>query len=217
MSARGDVRRRIVDGGVVAVLRGVDRERIVPAARAIADGGVTGIEVTADDPGATEKIAAIDRELEDHEAVFGAGTVLDAATASAAIDAGAEFVVSPHTDPEVIETCNRRGVLSMAGVMTPTEAVTALEAGADVLKVFPASTVGPSHLSALAGPLGPVDLVPTGGVTLENVRDFVDAGAIAVGIGGALVDGEAIRRGAYDELESRAADFVDAIEEAREE
>ena len=214
MSDRREIRDRLVDSGVIAVLRGVDADRLHPTARAFADGGVAGLEVTADDPGTAEKITALKNEL-GQGAIVGAGTVLDAATASAVIDAGAEFVVSPHTDPEVVRTCNRRGVLSMCGVMTPTEAVTALEAGADVLKVFPASTVGPDHLSAIAGPLGPVDLVPTGGVSRSNVEAFVDAGAMAVGVGGALVDREAIAAGAYEELESEAAAFVAAVAEAR--
>ena len=215
MTDRREISDRLVESGVIAVLRGIDADRLVPTAKAFADGGVAGLEVTADDPGATEKIAALRNEL-DENAIVGAGTVLDPATASAVIDAGAEFVVTPHTAPAVVHTCNRRGVLSMCGVMTPTEAVTALEAGADLLKVFPASTVGPDHLSAISGPLGPVDLVPTGGVSRSNVEAFIEAGAVAVGVGGALVDREAIADGAYAELESNAAAFVAAVDEARE-
>jgi len=220
----------ITESGVIAVCRGVDREAIVPTARALIDGGVTAIEITADDPGAREKLSILREELvanadtppsDDDDAdtgrvVVGAGTVLDPETASEVIDAGASFVVTPHTAPDVVRTCNRRGVLSICGVLTPTETVTALEAGADVLKVFPASSVGPDHLSALSGPFGDVSLVPTGGVTLDNARAYLKAGAIAVGVGGDLVDSEAIEEEAYDRLEQRAGEFVDAVSATRQ-
>ncbi len=124
--------------------------------------------------------------------------MLDAPTAASVIDAGAEFVVAPDTNVEVIRTCNRHGVLSAPGVMTPTEAVTAMEAGADILKMFPAKTVGPAHIGALQGPLGDVDVIPTGGVSPDNVADYFDAGAIAVGAGSAIVDYDAITDGDMD-------------------
>ena len=245
MSGRDATLEAITESGVIAVCRGVDREAIVPTARALVDGGVTAIEITADDPGATEKLSILREELvtnddtpgsadDDADAdnadadnadadnadagrvVVGAGTVLDPETASAVIDAGASFVVTPHTAPDVVRTCNRRGVLSMCGVLTPTETVRALEAGADVLKVFPASSVGPDHLSALSGPFGEVSLVPTGGVTLDNARAYLKAGAIAVGVGGDLVDSEAIEAEAYDRLEQRAGEFVDAVSATRQ-
>lgn len=210
------VRDRIVESGVVAVLRGVESDAIVPAAEAIHDAGVGALEVTADDPGAVGKVDALASAFEDTEAVVGAGTVLDGATASAVIDAGATFVVSPHTSVEVIRTCNRRGVLAAPGVMTPTEAATAMEAGADVLKVFPAKTVGPGHVSAIRGPFGDVDVVPTGGVSPEDVPAYFDAGAVAVGAGGSLVDHEAIADGDFDRVRETAAAFVDAVENARQ-
>ncbi|SEV86325.1 bifunctional 4-hydroxy-2-oxoglutarate aldolase/2-dehydro-3-deoxy-phosphogluconate aldolase [Natrinema salifodinae] len=217
MTATQMVRERIVDGGVLVVLRGVDEDQIVPVARAIHDAGVAALEVTADGTRAAEKIAAVDRELADTDAVVGAGTVLDAATAQSVIDAGAEFVVSPHTDTDVVRTCNRHGVLAAPGVMTPTEAVTAMEAGADVLKMFPASTVGPGHIGALTGPLGDVDIIPTGGVSRDNVADFFDAGAVAVGAGGAIVDDQAIAEGDMEQVRETAASFVAAVEAARSE
>ena len=226
----------IRESGVIAVCRDVDRDAIVPTAQALVDGGVTAIEITADDPGAREKLSILREELvtdadetgsagdddadeDDVDAgrvVIGAGTVLDPATASAAIDAGASFVVTPHTAPDVVRTCNRRGVLSVCGVLTPTETVAALEAGADALKVFPASSVGPDHLSALSGPFGAIPLVPTGGVTLDNAREYHAAGAIAVGVGGDLVDSEAIEAEAYDRLAQRAGKFVDAVSATRQ-
>lgn len=211
------IRDRIVDGGVIAVLRGIDEERIVPVARAIHEGGVDALEITADGTRASEQIATVDRELSDTDAIVGAGTVLDAPTAQSVIDAGAEFVVSPHTDVETVRLCNRQGILSAPGVMTPTEAVTAMEAGADVLKLFPASTVGPGHIGAIRGPLGEVDVIPTGGVSPANVGDFFDAGAVAVGAGSALVDYEAIDDGDMDRVRDAASAFVDAVESARSE
>ncbi|ELY48376.1 bifunctional 4-hydroxy-2-oxoglutarate aldolase/2-dehydro-3-deoxy-phosphogluconate aldolase [Natronorubrum sulfidifaciens] len=209
------VRDRLVDGGVIAVLRGVDEDDIVPVARAIHAGGVDALEVTADGKRASEKIAAIDRELADTDAIVGAGTVLDAATAQSVIDAGAAFVVSPHTDADIVRTCNRHGVLCAAGVMTPTEAVTAMDAGADVLKLFPASSMGPGHIGALRGPLGDVDVIPTGGISRENAADYLEAGAVAVGAGGAIVDDDAIAAGDMDRVRETAAAFVDAIDSAR--
>ncbi|WP_226041963.1 bifunctional 4-hydroxy-2-oxoglutarate aldolase/2-dehydro-3-deoxy-phosphogluconate aldolase [Natrinema sp. DC36] len=217
MTEKRVVRERIVDGGVIAVLRGIDENQIVPVARAINDAGVDALEITADGTRAAEQIAAVDRELADTDAVVGAGTVLDAPTAQSVIDAGASFVVSPHTDADVIRTCNRHGVLVAPGVMTPTEAVTAMEAGAALLKMFPASTVGPGHIGALAGPLGDVDIVPTGGVSRDNVADFFDAGAVAVGAGGAIVDDAAIADGDMDRVRATAASFVDAVQAARDE
>ncbi|SEP88143.1 bifunctional 4-hydroxy-2-oxoglutarate aldolase/2-dehydro-3-deoxy-phosphogluconate aldolase [Natrinema salaciae] len=217
MTGKREVRERLVESGVIAVLRGIDEERIVPVARAMHDAGVDALEITADGTRAAEQIAAVDRELADTDAVVGAGTVLDASTAQSAIDAGASFVVSPHTDADVVRTCNRHGVLVAPGVMTPTEAVTAMEAGADLLKMFPASTVGPGHIGALAGPLGDVDIVPTGGVSRDNVADFFDAGAVAVGAGGAIVDDAAVADGDMDRVRETAASFVEAVEAARSE
>ncbi|ELY95803.1 bifunctional 4-hydroxy-2-oxoglutarate aldolase/2-dehydro-3-deoxy-phosphogluconate aldolase [Natrialba taiwanensis] len=209
------IKDRIVESGVIAVVRGVDEEQVVPVSRALYEAGVDALEITADGTRAAEMIAAVDRELADTDAILGAGTVLDAATAQSVIDAGATFVVSPSTSPEVVRTCNRHGVLSAPGVMTPTEAVTAMEAGADVLKMFPASTVGPGHISALSGPLGDVDIIPTGGVSADNVDEFFDAGAVAVGAGGAILDADAIDRGDMDQVRATAESFVAAVEDAR--
>lgn len=210
-----EIQKRIVDSGVVAVLRGIDDDQITSVARAIHDAGVTALEVTADGKHAGEKIAAVDQELADTDAVVGAGTVLDAPTAQSVIDAGAEFVLAPDCNPEMIRTCNRQGVVSIPGVMTPTEAVTAMEAGADMLKMFPATTVGPGHVGALQGPLGDVDIMPTGGVSPNNVNDFFEAGAVAVGAGSAIIDYDAIAAGDMDQVRETAGEFVDAVEAAR--
>ncbi|GAB7021126.1 bifunctional 4-hydroxy-2-oxoglutarate aldolase/2-dehydro-3-deoxy-phosphogluconate aldolase [Halostagnicola bangensis] len=215
MANHASVTDRLVESGVIAVLRGIDDEQIVPVARAIHDAGVNGIEVTADGDRVREKIAAVDEELSDTDAVIGAGTVLDAPTAQSVIDAGAKFVLAPDVNIDVITTCNRHGVVSVPGVMTPTEAVTAVEAGADILKMFPATTVGPGHISALQGPLGDLPIVPTGGVSTDNVADFFDAGALAVGAGSAIVDYDAIEAGDMDQVQQTAAEFVEAVDAAR--
>lgn len=211
------VRNRLVESGVVAVLRDIPRDRIVDVAAAIHDGGVTALEITADAGRYPEMIAAVSEDLSETNAVVGAGTVTDAATACTAIDAGAEFVLAPDLNEEVIEVCNREGVVSVPGIMTPTEAVTAMEAGADILKLFPASTVGPSHVSALRGPLGDVPIMPTGGVSADDVAEYFEAGAVAVGAGSALVDYDAVENGDMEGVTRRAAEFVDAVETARSE
>ncbi len=206
---------RIADAGVVAVLRGVDADHAVETARALARGGVGAVEVTLDATGAVETLAAVRTALDD-ETLVGAGTVMDAAAASRAVGAGAEFVVAPHVDTSVVETANRYGVAAMPGAMTPTEAVRAAEAGADAVKVFPAATVGPAHLRRLRGPLPQIPLVPTGGVDADSVDEFFAAGATAVGAGSALVDDAAVAAGDWDAVEARAREFVGAVADARD-
>lgn len=203
------------DSGVVAVLRGADPETVVDTAEALVAGGVTALEVTADTAGATDMIATLSEELGD-DALVGAGTVLDSETARAAIAAGAEFVVSPSFDEGVVETCNRYGVLCAPGVMTPTEAVEAYEAGAEVVKVFPAKTVGPDHVAALKGPLDHLEIMPTGGVSPDNAGDYIEAGAVCVGAGSALVDRDLVEAGDFDAITERAEAFREVIEAARE-
>ncbi|MFB6150213.1 MAG: bifunctional 4-hydroxy-2-oxoglutarate aldolase/2-dehydro-3-deoxy-phosphogluconate aldolase [Haloarculaceae archaeon] len=209
------VREQIVDSGVAAVLRGIDEEDVVPVAEAVHEGGVTALEVTADGKRASEKIAAVDRAVGD-DAVVGAGTVMDAPAARNVIEAGAQFVFAPNLNEDVIEVCNRAGVLVVPGVMTPTEADRAMAAGADMLKLFPASTVGPGHIGAIQGPLGDVPVMPTGGVSADNVADYFSAGAVAVGAGSALVDYDAIEREDWDAVSESAAEFVAAVEDVRE-
>jgi 2-dehydro-3-deoxyphosphogluconate aldolase/(4S)-4-hydroxy-2-oxoglutarate aldolase len=210
-----ETQQRIVDSGVTAVLRGVGEDDIVSVAEAIHDGGVTALEVTADGKRASEKIAAIDRALEGTDAMVGAGTVMDAAAARNVIEAGAQFVLAPNLNEAVIDVCNRAGVVVVPGVMTPTEADRAMAAGADVLKMFPASTVGADHIGALRGPLGDIPIMPTGGVDTDNVADYFEAGAVAVGAGSALVNYEAIEREDWDAVRESAAAFVEAVEDAR--
>ncbi len=216
MTRKEEVKTALLDSGVTAVLRGVPEDQMVDVARAVHDGGVRALELTADAKRCSDQVAAVDRALEDTDAIVGVGTVMDPAAARNAIEAGAEFILGPHFDEDVIEVCNREGVLCIPGVMTPTEAADAMAAGADMLKMFPASTVGPGHISAIQGPLGDVPIMPTGGVDTENVADYFEAGAVAVGAGSALVDYEAIRNKDMDGVRESAAEFVDAVEAARE-
>jgi len=205
---------RIVDSGVVAVLRGVPADQLIEIAAALHDGGVSAIEVTADTPDVADLIAEVTGSFDD-EVVVGTGTVLDSETARTTLLAGAEFVVSPSLHEDVIETCNRYGAVSAPGVMTPTEAVRGYEAGADFVKVFPAKTVGPDHIGAMKGPLGQIPMMPTGGVDPDNAADYIDAGAFAVGAGGALVDYDAAARGEYETITETAREFTQIVETAR--
>lgn len=214
--ARSQVRGRIVESGVVAVLRGLERDAVVEVAEALHAGGVSAIEVTADTPGAIEMVGDIAATFADAAVAVGAGTVLDSETATAAIRAGAEFVVSPTLEPDVIETCNRYGVVSAPGVLTPTEALLAVEHGADLVKVFPAGSVGPGYVRSIRGPLGQLPIVPTGGVDLDNAADFIEAGAVAVGVGSALVDDRAVAEGDFETVTETAQVFVETVEQARQ-
>jgi len=206
---------RLVDGGVVAVLRGVEADQLIGITEALREGGVTAVEITADTANVAEKLEQVAGSFDD-EVVVGTGTVLDSETARTTLMAGAEFVVSPSLHEDVIETCNRYGAVSAPGVMTPTEAIRGYEAGADFVKVFPAKTVGPDHLGAMKGPLGQIPMMPTGGVGPDNAADYIDAGAFAVGAGGALVDYDAAARGDYDEITETAREFRRVVEDARD-
>ena len=215
MTHKQEVKRAVIDSGVTAVLRSIPEDKMVDVATAVHAGGVRSVELTADATRCSEQVAAVDRALADTDAVVGVGTVMDPAAARNVIEAGADFVLAPHLDAAVVEVCNREGVLCIPGVMTPTEAADAMAAGADMLKMFPAATVGPGHIGALQGPLGDVEIMPTGGVSTDNVADFFDAGAVAVGAGSALVDYEAIRNGDIAGVLESAAAFVEAVEDAR--
>ena len=199
---------------VVAILRRTEAARAVDTARAILAGGVRAIEVTCDSPGVLGMIRAISEAFGD-QMLVGAGTVLDVETAEAALDAGARYIVSPHTDPDLVGAMARRGVPCVPGAFTPTEALTAWRAGAALVKLFPASGVGPGYLKDLRGPLRQIPFLPTGGVTLDNAAAFIAAGAWGLGIGSALVDQPLIDAGRFDELTRRAAGFIAAAAVAR--
>lgn len=214
MTARRDVVTAIEQAGVIAVIRIKEAERLPEIADALADGGVRVLEVTMTVPGAVDLIRALAPSLRPG-VLLGAGTVLDGDTASRVIDAGARFVVSPVFKPELIEVCHRHDVPVMPGCFSPTEILAAWEAGADFVKVFPATALGPSFFRDVRGPLPTVKLIPTGGVTLDNAGEWIRAGAAAVGVGTALLDAKAIAAGDYGVIRTNAARIVANVNSAR--
>ena len=215
MSAtRGAVIRAIEATGVVAVIRLADGARLREVAEALAAGGVTAIEVTMTVPNAIEIIGELVRGLP-ATCQVGAGTVLDGDVAERVIAAGASFVVSPVLSYSVIETCRHHDVAVMPGCFTPTEILAASDAGADLVKVFPATALGPTFVKDIRGPLPNLRLMPTGGVTLDNAADWIRAGAIAVGVGNALVDRQAVADRNFSSLTARARQLVQAVADAR--
>src|SRR5215213_7558247 len=183
--------KRILDGGLVAVVRAESGEQLVPVVGALAEGGVTAAEITFTVPDAIDVIRRVRREL-GGAVVLGAGTVLDPETARAALLAGAEYLVAPVVNLDVIRLARRYDKVVMPGAFTPTEILAAWEAGADVVKVFPADVGGPAYLKAIRGPLPQIRLMPTGGVDLSTAESFLKAGACCLGVGSALVDPKAI-------------------------
>jgi 2-dehydro-3-deoxyphosphogluconate aldolase/(4S)-4-hydroxy-2-oxoglutarate aldolase len=204
----------IEDAGVVAVIRMKDPQRLRAVVDALIDGGLRAIEVTMTVPGAIDLIHGLAKTLPG-DFLLGAGTVLDDETASRVIDAGARFVVSPVLRPHVIAVCHRHDIAALPGCFTPTEILTAWEAGADIVKVFPATALGPAFFTDIKGPLPHIKLMPTGGVTLTNAGDWIRAGAVAVGVGTALLDGAAIAAGNYDVLRINAARIIGDVRTAR--
>jgi 2-dehydro-3-deoxyphosphogluconate aldolase / (4S)-4-hydroxy-2-oxoglutarate aldolase len=201
--------------GVVAVIRLRDAERLQQVVEALIAGGVRALEVTMTVPRAVELIAGLARILPP-EFELGAGTVLDADTALRVIEAGARFVVSPVFKPEVVDVCREHDVVAAPGCFTPTEILAASEAGADVVKVFPAAALGPGFLKDVLAPLPQVRLMPTGGVTKDNAGEWIRAGAVALGVGTAILDTQAIADGRFDIVTSNARHFIDAVRRARE-
>jgi 2-dehydro-3-deoxyphosphogluconate aldolase/(4S)-4-hydroxy-2-oxoglutarate aldolase len=205
---------RIQAGGVIAILRLEAAEDLLPAAEAIREGGVTAIEFTLTTPGAIRALGPA-REKLGGGVLLGVGTVLTAAAAREAIAAGAEYVVAPNLNPAVIGACRDAEVPVVPGAFTPTEIVRAWDLGASLVKVFPVGSVGPRYIKDLRGPLPHIPLVPTGGVSLENVEGFIRAGAAAVGVGGEMAPGELLARRAFGEVTKRARQFADAVRRAR--
>ncbi len=208
--------QRVLDTGIVSIIRAKSGEQLVNVAKALYEGGIDVIEVTFTVPGVLDIIAAVKKELGDR-ILLGAGTVLDTETARAAILAGAEFIVTPTVNPDVIKLCNRYSKVIMPGGFTPTEILTAWDAGADIVKVFPADIGGPPLLKAIAGPLPQVRLLPTGGVTLDTLPSFIKAGACAVGLGSALVEAKAVEAGDMTRIRSLAEQYVSLLKKTRQE
>ena len=210
---RADVVRRIEEAGVVAVVRLTDAARGAEVAQALIDGGVSAIEITMTVPRAVELIAALSRALP--SALIGAGTVTDPNTARAVIDAGAKFVVSPVFRPAVIEACHERDVPACPGCFSPTEILAAWELGADIVKVFPATSLGPGYIKDLRGPFPSIKVMPTGGVSRDNAADWIRAGAVAIGVGSALVDAKAVAARQFDAITANEQAFVSVVRGAR--
>ncbi len=200
----------IQETGVIAIMRAQSSDQLIAAADAIRAGGVRAIEVTMTTPGALQVIEEASRRYGD-EVLFGAGSVLDAETARAALLAGAGFVVAPTLNVDVVALCNRYGVPVVPGIFTPTEALTAWEAGADMVKLFPASVGGPAMIKAILAPLPQLKIVPVGGVNLQTASEFIRQGAAALGVGSSLVNQSLLDQGDMAELTRRAAAFIEAV------
>jgi 2-dehydro-3-deoxyphosphogluconate aldolase/(4S)-4-hydroxy-2-oxoglutarate aldolase len=211
---RQETVKRIEQLGIVAVIRLRDPGKLRAVVDAIVAGGVQALEVTMTVPGAVELIRGLAPTLPDGF-LLGAGTVIDAATAYAVIDAGAQFVISPVFRRAVIEACHERGVPAAPGCFTPTEILEAHDAGADIVKVFPATTLGPQYIRDVRAPLPQVKLMPTGGVTPDNAGDWIRAGAVAVAAGSSLLDSKAIDSGRFEVITENARRFVDNVTAAR--
>ncbi|HVJ86159.1 MAG TPA: bifunctional 4-hydroxy-2-oxoglutarate aldolase/2-dehydro-3-deoxy-phosphogluconate aldolase [Caulifigura sp.] len=206
--------KRVLDSGLVAIIRSPSSDVLVDVAEALVAGGIDVMEVTFTVPNALDVLAAVRKKLGDR-ILLGAGTVLDTETARAALLAGAEFIVTPTVNVKVIEMCRRYDKVIMPGGFTPTEILTAWEAGADAVKVFPAEIGGPAHLRAVKGPFPQIRLLPTGGVTLDTLSDFVKAGACAVGLGSALVEKTALEQKNMARITDLAKQYVAAMAKAR--
>jgi 2-dehydro-3-deoxyphosphogluconate aldolase/(4S)-4-hydroxy-2-oxoglutarate aldolase len=203
--------QHVMDCGIVAVVRFSEPEPLVEVIEALADGGVTVAEVTLTVPNALEVIRAAKRKLGER-ILLGAGTILDPETARAALLAGAEFLVSPNLNLEVIKLCRRYDKLVMPGAFTPTEIVSAWEAGADIVKVFPAEVVGPAFFKAMRGPLPQIKLMPTGGVDLKTAAEFLKAGAVCLGIGSQMVDPQAVASRDFGRITQLAKQYVEIVQ-----
>jgi 2-dehydro-3-deoxyphosphogluconate aldolase/(4S)-4-hydroxy-2-oxoglutarate aldolase len=202
--------RRLVEPGVIAIIRANSSDQLLEAAHALHAGGVTAMEVTMTTPNALKVISEVSAHF-GSKVLMGVGSVLDPETCRAAILAGAEFVVTPVTKPEIIRLANRYGKPIVAGAFTPTEMLVAHESGADFIKLFPADNAGPGFIKSVLAPLPMLQIVPTGGITPENAAEYLDAGAVALGAGSALVSSEILKARDWDKLRSRAEAFVRAV------
>jgi 2-dehydro-3-deoxyphosphogluconate aldolase/(4S)-4-hydroxy-2-oxoglutarate aldolase len=206
--------RQILDCGIVAVVRAPDGRQLVEVVQALAQGGVSVVEITMSVPGALDVIRQVRRELGDR-VLLGAGTVLDTETARAVLLAGAEYIVSPTLNFDLIRLCRRYDKMVMPGAFSPTEILAAWEAGADIVKVFPAEVVGPAFFKALRGPLPQIRLMPTGGVDLTTAGDFLKAGACCLGVGSQLVDPQAVAKGDFDKIRDLARQYANIVKQTR--
>ena len=207
--------QRVLKSCIVAVMRAPNGDALVDVAEALLAGGVEVMEVTFTVPRAVRVLEQVADRLGDR-ILLGAGTVLDPETARTAILAGAQFIVSPSLNLDVIRLCRRYDKVVMPGALTPTEVVTAWEAGAHIVKIFPADLGGPQYLKAIRGPLPQIRLMPTGGVDLDTADSFLQAGACALGVGGSLVSGKTVESRDFKQIETLANKFVDVVRQFRE-
>ena len=211
-----EIFNRMVAEGLLPVIRASSAREAIDVAEAIKEGGVSFLEITMTVQGAIDVIKELTQKYRD-EIVMGAGTILDPETGRAALLAGAQFIVSPALNLDLIQLAHRYSAVVIPGAMTPTEILTAWNAGADMVKVFPAAQLGgPEYLKAIRGPLPQVLLVPTGGVNLQNAGAFIKAGATALGVGGELVDKKAIKENKFNVITENARAFLKVIKEARQ-
>lgn len=201
--------QRIVDRGIIAVIRANSPDQALSMVDAVRKGGIEIIEVTLTVPGALAVINKLNDTFTKNEILLGAGTVLDSETTRAAILAGADFIVNPGFNSDVVRICNRYQIINMAGCVTATEIITALEAGTDIIKFFPGNAFGPATIKALKGPLPQAQFIPTGGVDLANIRQWLESGCIAVGIGGELTKGA--KNGDFESVTKAAYSFVQKV------
>jgi 2-dehydro-3-deoxyphosphogluconate aldolase/(4S)-4-hydroxy-2-oxoglutarate aldolase len=206
--------QKLVESGVVAVIRRIPDHAVESVADSLIEGGVTALEVTVDTPGAFAAIKRLSTRYADR-AIIGAGTVIDGESARLAIDSGAEFLLSPSLHQDVIRTALRYGKIAIPGVMTPTEMITAIEWGADLVKIFPAAQLGVNYIRDVKAPFPHIPVIPTGGINLNNVASFIEAGVAAVGIGGNLVDKKAIEQGNFLQIKQMAERYTSVIRETR--
>lgn len=214
MASKADIIQRLTNPGIIAVVRAQSRDQVLPLSEALIAGGVVAIEITMTTPNAIEAIREASREL-GARGLIGVGTVLDADTCRAALDAGAQYVVSPITLPALVGMAHAAGKPIMLGAYTPTEAQLAHEAGSDFIKIFPADGLGPNYIKALRAPLPHLRIVPTGGVDLNTAADFLKAGCAALGVGSSLVSAKILQDRNWSELTRLAGEFVKIVQSFR--
>ncbi len=206
--------RVIEDSGIIAVIRAEKADQAINIASAVSAGGIVAIEITLTVPDAFAVMEEVHKKLKGR-ILLGAGTVLDAEGALRAIRAGAEFLVSPMLNPDMVKLCKKHGKIAIPGAFTPTEIAAAWRSGADIIKIFPASVGGPDLIKDLRGPFPQIKFMPTGGVTLENVAQFIKAGVVAVAVGGNIIDKRAVSLGQFDVITENSSKFLEAVKNVR--
>lgn len=208
--------RKLLASGLVAVIRRPNEDNVYEIVDALVSGGVEALEITVDTPDVYNIIKTIKAKYST-KVLVGAGTVLDSITAKNAIEAGADFVFSPNMDQETIQVTNSYGRISIPGCLTPSEIINAYKSGADLIKIFPGGVLGIDYIKDLQGPIGYIPMMPTGGVNLENVGAFISNGAVAVGVGGSLVNASATSKDEFEEMTKKAKKFMKIIRQTKEE